>query len=474
MAYWHMQLHPNDTEWEREKELLEKRALIGCGLLNDAQTNLFISELKIDDIVLIKRGKIPVALTKVVGDLEDAEKNNLNNLDWFRYRRKVKVLGWAKGSNQSEFPSPRGTITKAIDKKSKSYKYIDNWYAKTDAGIKLRHIFIENHKMFKNFNISLINENKSSPIIVIAGINGSGKTSLLEYIKYFVQSLNEKGASFIKFKDLKEDTIETLNSAYTKLGDKPIAELFQENVMYVPLLQEFDHVKKEIVKYQQDIMYKKDIKPSETYQIIVDNIHQFLGELNLDAEFDSLDENEQIYFRNNSGKHFSIDKLSSGQKTVLSKMLNFFLSDVKGKVILIDEPELSLHPSWQNKILKVYENFAKTNNCQIIIATHSPHIIGSAKNEYLRVLTFNDDNNVEVISGGTSYGRDINWVLEEVMGTEYTREKLILDKIRKIEKLIDDEQYIEAEKYIDVLESVIGGNDNELVRLRTVLEFEKD
>ena len=469
MTYWHIQLHPDDKEWERENELLKKTGFIGCGLLNEAQANLFNFELKIDDIVLIKRGSIPIALVKVIGDLEDADEDNFNNLDWFRYRRKVKVLDWAKGSNQSKFPSPRGTITKAIDEKSKSYKYIDSWYEKTNAGIKLRHIYIENHKMFKNFNFSLTNENKSLPIIVIAGINGSGKTSLLEYIKNFVKSLNEKDTSYIKFKDLKEDTVETLNSVYSKLGDKPIAEQFQNSVMYVPLLQEINDVKKVLVQYQQNIMFKKDIKPSESYQIIIDNIHQFFGKLDLEAEFDGLDENEQIYFKNKAGTRFSIDGLSSGQKTILTKMLRFFLCDVKGKVILIDEPELSLHPSWQNKILKVYENFAKTNNCQIIIATHSPHIIGSAKNEYLRVLTFNDENNIEVISEfSEGYGLEFSKVLTNIMGMKETRTPDIAKKIGKMWGLLENEDYKteEYKKLYNYLKKTLGSLDQDLVLAR--------
>jgi len=68
MTYWHMQLHPNDKNWEREKELLEKQGLIGCGLTDDFQLNLFKLKLKVDDIVLITRGKISIALVKVIGD----------------------------------------------------------------------------------------------------------------------------------------------------------------------------------------------------------------------------------------------------------------------------------------------------------------------------------------------------------------------------------------------------------------------
>lgn len=53
------------------------------------------------------------------------------------------------------------------------------------------------------------------------------------------------------------------------------------------------------------------------------------------------------------GKEMSIDKLSSGEKQIVFRG-GFLLKDKKsleGAYILIDEPEISLHPKWQLKIL---------------------------------------------------------------------------------------------------------------------------
>jgi len=63
--------------------------------------------------------------------------------------------------------------------------------------------------------------------------------------------------------------------------------------------------------------------------------------------------------------------------------------DLKDSVILIDEPELSLHPNWQNHILRVYKNIANQGNNQLIVATHSPQIISSTPNQSLRILIKN-------------------------------------------------------------------------------------
>jgi predicted ATP-dependent endonuclease of OLD family len=41
--------------------------------------------------------------------------------------------------------------------------------------------------------------------------------------------------------------------------------------------------------------------------------------------------------------------------TLLTKVLYLYLSEIKNQVILIDEPEMSLHPNWQNSILELYD-----------------------------------------------------------------------------------------------------------------------
>jgi predicted ATP-binding protein involved in virulence len=334
--------------------------------------------------------------------------------------------------------------------------------------MKLRKLHIEDYKMFKDFDIRFVDENDEAlPIVVLAGLNGSGKTSLLECLnlKYNISGQMQilfqgKKINFsIKNKDIKSYTIRT---GYVS-----------QNI-YFPTSTTLENIKILLPKYIEDMIFVKGIAPFDTYRKVTKYINEILKDLKIGVEFDSRDGDGNLFFRNKSGgDKFSIDELSTGEKTLLSKVLYLYLEDIKDKVILIDEPELSLHPSWQNKVLKIYENFAKQNNCQIIIATHSPHIIGSAKNEYLRILRKNDDGNIEVINNSMAYGRDIEWVLEEVMGVPYTREKNILLKIEACQDLIENEEYDKAEKAINNLEDIIGENDSEILTLRNSLAFER-
>ncbi len=74
-------------------------------------------------------------------------------------------------------------------------------------------------------------------------------------------------------------------------------------------------------------------------------------------------------------KDLELSKLSSGEQEILVLYYKLiFESDVD--LLMIDEPEISLHIAWQKNILKDLKEIVKLNNkLNIIIATHSPQII---------------------------------------------------------------------------------------------------
>ena len=48
-----------------------------------------------------------------------------------------------------------------------------------------------------------------------------------------------------------------------------------------------------------------------------------------------------------------------------------------GGLILLDEPEISLHPEWQITLSESLKKVAAINNCRMLLATHSPTLIGN-------------------------------------------------------------------------------------------------
>jgi predicted ATP-binding protein involved in virulence len=92
-------------------------------------------------------------------------------------------------------------------------------------------------------------------------------------------------------------------------------------------------------------------------------------------------EKKKVYFRDLLGNEIDISNLSSGEKQIVFRA-GYLLKNIgslSGGIVLIDEPEISFHPSWQEKYIKFVRNIFSNSNgemqAQIIIATHSPFII---------------------------------------------------------------------------------------------------
>lgn len=96
------------------------------------------------------------------------------------------------------------------------------------------------------------------------------------------------------------------------------------------------------------------------------------------------------------GKEIYIDDLSTGEKQIVFRGTHLLknINNMSGGIVLIDEPELSMHPRWQQKILKYYRKLF--NNTQLIIATHSEYVLRSALEDKknILVIVLNDDNGV--------------------------------------------------------------------------------
>ena len=75
-------------------------------------------------------------------------------------------------------------------------------------------------------------------------------------------------------------------------------------------------------------------------------------------------------------KHIS--HLSSGERQILILFTFLAFSDDQRRVFIVDEPELSLHPKWQEEFLSAFLSL-KGPETQLLIATHSPEIVGKYK-----------------------------------------------------------------------------------------------
>ncbi len=326
--------------------------------------------------------------------------------------------------------------------------------------MKISNLFIDKYKIFTQFNIDFTFNSKPLPVVVIAGINGSGKTTLLEFIHYFFNGEIRSENSFIadeKFKYSLTDVQEYLK----EIG-------VSRTYYYKSGTYENDSAKQIIIEYIDKIIYESDVKSSIAYQTLQDKLSGFFSEFNLQVQFNQLDRKKEIYFKNNSSGKILIDELSSGEKELITKVFPLYISDIKNCIILVDEPESSLHPNWQFEIMNIYRKIAEEKNCQIIIATHSPYIVASVPKEQVRILV-KEENQIKVIENfSKSYGKRIDEVLLEIFRIKGLRTPEIENKISQIKNFVFTNQF-ENQAFTDLfneLEAILGADDNDLVLIK--------
>lgn len=129
-------------------------------------------------------------------------------------------------------------------------------------------------------------------------------------------------------------------------------------------------------------------------------------------------------------------------------------------VILIDEIETHLHPSWQRQIIPALARAFP--NCQFIVSTHSPQVLSEVRPESIYLL-HQEDEELRVMRPDASFGRDSNRILEDIMGVD-ERPSEIKHKLSDYFHLIDQGKMDEALTLRRELESRIGSDEPEFAR----------
>ena len=75
--------------------------------------------------------------------------------------------------------------------------------------------------------------------------------------------------------------------------------------------------------------------------------------------------------------------LSSGEKQILILLTQALLRVDEPVVYIADEPELSLHVLWQEKLLESLVSLS--GQIQVIVATHSPDIVGKFRDKVIKL-----------------------------------------------------------------------------------------
>jgi predicted ATP-binding protein involved in virulence len=180
-----------------------------------------------------------------------------------------------------------------------------------------------------------------------------------------------------------------------------------------------------------------------------------------------------IEFGDTGWRPFS--ELSDGQRNIFAmigdlaqkaSVLNPHLGDrvlaETPGVVLIDELDLHLHPSWQRRIVQdLQRTFPRL---QFFVSTHSPQIIGELEPD--KVVVLHRIGLPEPVR--QSYGFDSGYVLRTIMGAS-ARPEAVQDLITQAEEQIDDEQFAAARETLERLRELLRGDDPETVGLEASL-----
>ncbi|MBU5635905.1 AAA family ATPase [Geomonas sp. Red69] len=166
-----------------------------------------------------------------------------------------------------------------------------------------------------------------------------------------------------------------------------------------------------------------------------------------------------------NGMTFFLDQLSDGERGLLALVFDLTRrlaianpeSDnpiAEGvALVLIDEIELHLHPKWQRYAIRRLREVFK--NCQFVITTHSPQVIGQVKAEKLRLLSHDESGKVVLTPVTQAFGMDSSWVLQNIMGVP-ARDYETEQKISQIYDAIDEGKYGDARTLAEAIRSEIG------------------
>jgi len=386
--------------------------------------------------------------------------------------------------------------------------------------MKIQKISLRKHFFFGNVDIDLTGANgKPFDTVVFAGNNGCGKTTLLETLLSLLtgyKAINRESSVDLSLESITDsklikphlwkDPVEkkfngsnknSLATFFKQISDIPVLD--RPKVVYLPAEISFENLKSKETAFEykyafknvidkkhvndiptflssmiKDAVFKNKELPAETsIKKVCAEINQIFEDLEIDARLTGLaEEGEKLpVFANSAGASFDINGLSSGEKQLFARALTLRMLRANNSIILVDEPEISLHPRWQQKILRVYERIGKNN--QVIIATHSPHILSACGKESGFLLA-RENGQVKVYNHqqlNSVYGKPVSVVLMDFMGLKTLRSPEIELQFEDVRQMVRDKK-TDSEPFkrkMAALIDVVGEIDEDMILLKMEL-----
>lgn len=261
---------------------------------------------------------------------------------------------------------------------------------------------VEINKLWDKYNI--VWDNLHTDVNILVGVNGSGKSTLLKII-YAAISKDEKSIVNYKFESARIvnknnwhdiSTTKTNKKSFEHVGypDEYITKFQYINTFDMPvnksklkadesplMLELRNLILQTGSNSFNDYRLKatQSVEMSITVNKRIEKLFNIINKLfkNTSKTIQIDNSNKLVFVTQNSV--IDIEQLSAGEKQLLLILLNVFLMNEEPYILLMDEPEISMHLNWQQEIIGIIREL--NPKCQLIIATHSPSIFAKGWGE---------------------------------------------------------------------------------------------
>ena len=166
---------------------------------------------------------------------------------------------------------------------------------------------------------------------------------------------------------------------------------------------------------------------------------------------------EIILLKIQENTNFSLHQASSGEKEILNFLLGIFAYNIKNGLIVVDEPEVHLHPKWQSLLLDLFFDLADFTQNQFIFSTHSPIFINqrtiskivrvyksSGKSTIKNFIESNFDETKDLLHIINSHNNEKIFFADKVILVEGITDRIFWDQLINLYKKAENSEIIEV------------------------------
>ena len=198
----------------------------------------------------------------------------------------------------------------------------------------------------------------------------------------FPQRLLSKGVTPLSAGALKEK-MEELDTNRSKLKEIGLLNEQQEYPFDTNALDRLDETQQSVMTLYVDDTVKKLAELEDLARrtrLLLDNVNRKFHHKQIRIDRDDRDDRDDrehgLVAEGEKSKLLPLNKLSSGEQHELVLHYDLLFRVSPNTLVLIDEPELSLHVTWQKRFLPDLLEIVAMAKCDVLIATHSPFIVG--------------------------------------------------------------------------------------------------